>query len=269
MRIVVCVKHVPNIESERGFDSGRVVRGSEEGSLNELDEHPIEEALRILERLDEQDRAASELIVLTVGPPAAADALKRAFQLGADVGIQVTDDALAGSDYFGTAKAVAYAISKISERGPVDLVLTGMAALDGLGSVTPALVAAELGLPQLTNAAALVLDEGRARVDRVVDGVTEVLEAPLPALVSVTDHINRPRMPNFKLIMAARTKQIETWSLADIELDPSLVGHAGARISVVEAKPRPEREPVVLVTDDGAGSGGRALADFIISTELV
>lgn len=269
MRIVVCVKHVPDIESDRSFDSGRVVRGSADGSLNELDEHPIEEALRILDRLDEAEREASELIVLTVGPPAAADALKRAFQLGADVGILVSDEALAGSDYFGTAKAIAQAITKISERGQVDLVLTGMAALDGLGSVTPTLVAAELGLPQLTNAVALELTSDNARVERVVDGVTEVLEAPLPALVSVTDHINRARMPNFKLIMAARTKQIDTWTLAGLDLDPAQVGHAGARIRVLEAKPRPEREPVVLVTDDGDGSGGRALADFIINTELI
>ncbi len=269
MRIVVCVKHVPDIESDRSFDSGRVVRGSASGSLNELDEHPIEEALRILDRLDESERATSELVVLTVGPPAAADALKRAFQLGADVGILVSDDALAGSDYFGTAKAIAQAVRKVSERGPVDLVLTGMAALDGLGSVTPTLVAAELSWPQLTNAAALHLNPESARVERVVDGVTEVLEAPLPALVSVTDHINRARMPNFKLIMAARTKQIETWTLADLGLDAQLVGHAGARIRVLDAKPRPEREPVVLITDDGDGSGGRALAEFIINTELI
>lgn len=267
MRILVCVKHVPNIESERAFASGRVVRGTEDGSLNELDEHPLEEALQIIEGLDEAVRATSELIVLTVGPAESVDGVRRAFQLGADVGIHVIDEELAGSDYFGTAATISAAIRKISADHPVDLVLMGMAALDGLGSVIPALVAADLGWPQLTNAAKLTLDGSNASVERVVDGVTEHLRAPLPAVVSVSDHINKPRFPNFTLIMAARTKEITTWSLADIGIEPSGVGTSGARVEILSARPRPPRPPVQVVIDEG--SGGLALADFIISTGLV
>ena len=269
MRILVCVKHVPNIESQRAFASGRVVRGTEDGSLNELDEHPIEEALRILERLEPAEKEASEVVVLTVGPSESVDGVRRAFQLGVDAGIHITDVELSGSDYFGTASTLAGAIRKVDAETPLDLVLMGMAALDGLGSVIPALVAAELGWPQLTNASSLAIDvEGAsARIERVVDGITEELSGPLPAVVSVSDQINSPRMPNFKLIMAARTKQITTWSLADIGIAPESVGTSGARVEILAATPRPERAPVELVVDEG--SGGLALADFIIRTGLV
>ncbi|GHG56905.1 electron transfer flavoprotein subunit beta [Flavimobilis marinus] len=270
MRIVVCVKHVPNIHSDRAFADGRVVRGSADGSLNELDEHPLEEALRILEALDDDARAASEIVAVTMGPAEAVDALRRAFQLGAHTGVHVSDDALAGSDYFATARTLAAAVRRLEQDGPVDLVLAGMAALDGLGSVVPALLAAELGLPQLTNATSLTLADGAATVQREVDGVTEELRAPLPAVVSVTDHINRPRFPNIKLIMAARTKPVTTWTLADLGLEPDRVGVAAARAVVRSAEPRPEREPATVVTDDGTGdTGGRALADFIIDRGLI
>lgn len=266
-RIVVVVKHVPNIHSARAFAEGRTVRGSEDGSLNELDEHPVEEAVRILEGLEDVEREASEIIVVTVGPAEAVDALRRAYQLGATSAIHVSDDALAGSDYAGTAAALAAAVRKIAADGPIDLVLAGMAALDGLGSVVPALLAAELDLPQLTNAGSLVLDGATARIERVVDGASEVLEAPLPAVVSVNDHINRPRFPGFKLIMAARTKPVTTWSLADLGIEASRVGSAGARTRVLSAEPRPEREPVEIHVD--SGQGGEALVEFLVRRGLV
>lgn len=266
-RIVVVVKHVPNIHSARAFADGRVVRGSAEGTLNELDEHPLEEAVRIIEALDEEERAGSEIIAVTVGPAEAADALKRAFQLGVDTGIVVSDDAIAGSDYFGTAAVLAAAIRRLHAEKPVDLVLAGMAALDGLGSVVPALVAAELDWPQLTNAGSLTLTDRLARVERDIDGVSEVLEAELPVVVSVNDHINRPRFPNFALIMAARTKTPVTWSLADLDVSADLVGSAGARTRVISAAPRPEREPAEVVVDNG--DAGLALVDFLARRGLV
>ncbi|MGO1316970.1 MAG: electron transfer flavoprotein subunit beta/FixA family protein [Cellulomonadaceae bacterium] len=264
MRVVVCVKHVPSMHADRAFSGGRVVRSAEDGTLNELDEHAIEAALQIVEALPE--RAASEVIALAVGPEVSADALRRAFQLGADTGVQVTDDALAGSDYFGTAAALAAAVRRVAADGPVDLVVAGMAALDGLGSVVPALLAAELGWAQLTNAETLAVGEGRAAVQRAVDGATEILDAPLPAVVSVTDQANKPRFPTFPAMLAARSKQINRWTLADIGLAPDQVGAAAARTEVLDAAPRPPREPVELVVDEG--QGGRALAEFIIGKVL-
>lgn len=272
MRIVVAVKYVPDIHADRGFEGGRVVRRPDEGTLNELDENAVEAALRLVEALPEgEEREASEVIVVTVAGVDAAGALRKTFQMGAHRGIRVTDDAVAGSDYFGTARVLAAAVRRLDAESPVDLVLTGMAALDGLGSVIATLLAAELGLPQLALAGELAVDgaagERTATIKRELDGVDEVLAAPLPAVVSVTDHANSPRMPHFKLIMAARTKTIEEWTLADVGVDPAAVGEAGARTRVTEAVPHPPRPEVELVVD--RGEGGLALADFLIRNELV
>jgi electron transfer flavoprotein beta subunit len=267
VRIVVSVKYVPDINADRRFEDGRVVRDPAEGSLNELDENALEAALRIVEALPDDEREASEIVALTVAPTDGDLALRKAFQLGVDRGVRVTDDALAGSDYFGTAAALAAAVRRLESEGPVDLVITGMAALDGLGSVVPALLAAELGRPALTLAKKLAVESGRLTITRETDDASEELSAPLPAVLSVADTANTPRMPNFKLIMAARTKQIEAWSLADLSVDAASVGTAGARTETTSASPRPPRPEVELVQDKG--EGGTALAEFLIRNELV
>ncbi len=269
MRIVVAVKYVPEIHAEPEFVDGRLVRRPEEGTLNELDENAVEAALSIIEALPTEQQADSEVVVVTVAGPDADAALRKTFQFGAHRAVRVTDEALAGSDYFGTVRALAAAVGRLAQESPVDLVITGMASLDGLGSVVPTLLAAELGWPQLTLAGALTVDAAArtATITRELDDADEVLAAPLPAVVSVTDHANQPRMPNFKLIMAARSKKPEAWSAADLGLDPASVGAAGARTTVLSATPRPPRPDVELVVD--RGEGGRALADFLIRNELV
>lgn len=267
MRIVVLVKYVPDINAERRFADCRVVRDPAEGTLNELDENALEAALRIVEALPDAEREASEVVALTVAPPEGDLALRKSFQMGVDRGIRVSDDALAGSDYFGTTAALAAAVRRLEAEGPVDLVVTGMAALDGLGSVVPALVAAELDRPALTFAKKVAVEAGTLEVVRETDEATETLTAPLPAVLSVADTANTPRFPNFKLIMAARTKQIEAWSAADLDLDPAVVGAAGARTETTQAAPRPEKPEVELVQDKG--SGGQALAEYLIRNDLV
>lgn len=275
MRIVVTVKYVPDISTERGFAGGRVVRSAAEGTLNELDENAVEAALRLVEAERESGRIGpddGEVVVVTMAGPDGDVALRKAFQLGVDRGIRVSDDALAGSDYFGTAAVLAAAVRKLGEETPVDLVVTGMAALDGLGSVVPTLLGAELGLPTLNLAKKVELApaEGSARVltvTREIDDVTERLSAPLPAVLSVTDAANQPRFPGFKLIMAARTKEIEVWSPADLGLDAAVAGTTGARTETLSAEPRPERAEPEIVTDKG--EGGVALADFLIRNDLV
>lgn len=268
MRIVVPVKHVPDIHSDRGLTpEGRVRRGADDGTLNELDENAVEAALQIVEALDEAERATSEVVALTVGPVEADAALRKAFQIGVDTAVRLGDDALAGSDVLGTATAIAAAVRTLDAQTPVDLVITGMAALDGLGSVVTSLVAAELGLPQLTLASRLTVEHGQVEIERDLDGVTEVLTAPTPAVVSVTDHVNTPRYPNFKLIMAARTKEITVLGLADVGLAPEAVGEQAARARVLTSAPRPPRPEVELVTDKG--EGGLALADYLIRNDLV
>jgi len=261
MKIVVCVKHVPDLLGDRGFVDGRVDRSQGDSTLSELDEHAVEAALALVEA------AGGEVTVLTVGPDDADEAVRRGLQMGAHHAVHVLDDAIAGSDVFGTALVLAAAIRKVADDGPVDLVITGMAALDGLMSVVPSLLAAHLDLPQATLAAELTVADGLVRVRRDLDHMIEVLEASLPAVVSVTDQANEPRYPSFPGIMAARKIPVTTWSLADLDVDAGDVGEPGARTTVLEATPRPPRENRVLITDDG--DAGTRLAAFLADNHLL
>lgn len=256
MRIVVCVKHVPDVQSDRALgEDGRTIRGLDD-VLNELDENAVEAAVSLVEQ------HGGEVVALTMGPDDAEDAVRRALQMGADRGVHVSDDTLAGADVVATATVLAAAVRTVQADGPVDLVVTGMAALDGLTSMLPTALAAELDLPQLTLATELTVTAGRVRVRREIGDAAEVLEAPLPALVSVTDQANEPRYPAFKAIRAARKKPVDTLTLADLGL-----AAPAAATAVLSAEPRPAREQGSIVTD--SGDGGERLAQFLIESQLV
>ena len=264
MRIVVVVKHVPDIQAERTLTpDGRMDRDQGDGTLNELDENAVEAALTLAQEAD-----GGEVIAVTVGPPDAVDAVRRALQMGADEAVHVLDDAIAGSDALGTAAVLAAAVRRLGADVPVDLVLAGMAALDGLTSLVPAALAAELDLSALTLATSVEVDAaaGTVSVRRELDHADEVLRATLPALVSVSDRANEPRYPNFAGIMAARKKPVTVWTLADLGVDAATVGAAGARTRVLAAAPRPPRTDRVLVQD--SGDAGVALAAWLVENKL-
>ncbi len=261
MRVLVAVKFVPDLQSQRSFTDGLVTRVAEDGSMNELDENAVEAALQLVEA-----QGDGEVYALTVGGPDAVAAVRKALQLGATYAIHVNDGAIAGSDVFGTAAVLAAAIRKVNAEAPLDLVITGMAALDGLTSMLPTALAVELGWSQLTFASKLEVAAGEATIVRHLPDAYETVAAPLPAVVSVTDEANKPRYPNFKLIMAARTKPVTVWTLADIGVDPASVGAAASRTTVIDASPRPPRADRTIVTD--TGEAGTALADFLIGRGL-
>src|SRR5687767_10026129 len=188
MNIVVCVKYVPDAQSDRTFNESdnTTDRVGVDGLLSELDEYAVEEALKIVEA------GEGEVTVLTVGPDQAADAVKKALQMGAHKGVHVQDDAIHGSDSIATSLVLAEAVKKV---GDVDLVLTGMASTDGTMSVVPAMLAERLGLPQVTFASELAVEGQQVTIRRDGDVASETVVASLPALVSVTDQINEPRYP--------------------------------------------------------------------------
>ncbi|UER53864.1 electron transfer flavoprotein subunit beta/FixA family protein [Kineosporiaceae bacterium SCSIO 59966] len=263
MKIVVLVKHVPDAQGERTFNASdnTTDRTAVDGLLSELDEYAVEEALKL------KESAEAEVVVLTMGPADAVDAVRKSLQMGADSGVHVLDDALHGSDAPATSLVLAHAVRKIGESGPVDLVLTGMASTDGTMGVVPAMLAERLGLPQVTYASELTVGDGTVTIRRDGDASTQVVEASLPAVVSVTDQINEPRYPSFKGIMAAKKKPVETWSLADLGLDPSQVGLAAAWTKVESFTARPPRTQGEVVTDEG--DGGVKLAEFLVSRKFV
>ena len=259
MKIVVCVKYVPDAQGDRRFaDDGTVDRAGTDGILSELDEYAVEEALKVAEADGD-----STVTALTVGPDGATDALRKALQMGATDAVHVTDDALHGTDALGTSLVLAKALAKL---GP-DLVLTGMASTDGGMSVVPAMVAERLGLPQVTFAGSLTVDGGSVRIERDGDTSTEVVEASLPALVSVTDQINDPRYPSFKGIMAAKKKPVQTKALADLGIDAGTVGLASATTRVLDFAGRPPKGEGVKVPDEG--DGAQQLVDFLAGQKII
>ncbi|GAB3435100.1 electron transfer flavoprotein subunit beta/FixA family protein [Phycicoccus ginsengisoli] len=262
MNIVVCVKYVPDAQSDRTFNESdnTTDRVGVDGLLSELDEYAVEEALKIVEA------GEGEVTVVTVGPDQAADALKKALQMGADKAVHVKDDAIHGSDAPATSLVLAEAVKKITGGSP-ELVLTGMASTDGTMSVVPAMLAERLGLPQVTFASELTVDGSSLTIRRDGDAASETITASLPALVSVTDQINEPRYPSFKGIMAAKKKPLEEWSLADLGVDASQVGLDAAWTRVESFTKRPPREQGQIVTDEG--DGGAKLAEFLSAQKFV
>ena len=262
MNIVVCVKYVPDAQGDRHFEPDHTTdRVGVDGLLSELDEYAVEEALKIVEA------GEGEVTVLTMGPDDAVGAVKKSLQMGAHKGVHVCDEAIAGSDAVATSLVLAEAVRKIGEESPVDLVLTGLASTDGSMSVVPAMLAERLGLPQVTFASELSVEAGSVRIRRDSETASETVESSLPAVVSVTDQINEPRYPSFKGIMAAKKKPVETWSLADLGLDPSQVGLAAAWTKVESFTARPPRTQGEVVTDEG--DGGVKLAEFLVSRKFV
>ncbi|WP_116950636.1 electron transfer flavoprotein subunit beta/FixA family protein [Jiangella endophytica] len=260
MRIVTLVKYVPDATAYRSFAADNTTdRAGVDGLLSELDEYAVEEALKIAEAGD-----GVEVVALTVGPAGADAALKKALQMGAGAAVHVVDDALHGSDALATARVLAAAIGKI---GSVDLVLTGMASTDGGMSVVPAMLAELLRWAQVGFVGELSVSGSLVTARRDGDTASETIEAGLPAIVAVTDQINEPRYPSFKGIMAAKKKPVQTWGLADLDLDPATVGLGAAWSVVREVVKRPERAAGMVVTDEG--DGGVRLAEFLADQKFI
>jgi electron transfer flavoprotein beta subunit len=260
MNIVVCVKYVPDAQSDRTFNvsDNTTDRVGVDGLLSELDEYAVEAALKLVEA------GEGEVTVVTIGPDQAADALKKALQMGADKAVHVSDEAIHGSDAVATSLVLAEAIKKV---GQPDLVLTGMASTDGTMSVVPAMLAERLGLPQVTFASELAVEGGQVTIRRDGDAASETIVASLPALVSVTDQINEPRYPSFKGIMAAKKKPVENWGLAELGVDASQVGLDAAWTKVASFTKRPPREKGQIITDEG--DGGSKLAEFLSAQKFI
>jgi electron transfer flavoprotein beta subunit len=265
MNIVVCIKYVPDAQAELTFNESdnTTNRLGVDGLLSELDEYAVEAGLKLVEAA-EGGVAENTVTVLTVGPDRAADAVKKALQMGAHACVHVNDEAIHGSDAAATSLILAEAVKKI---GSPDLILTGMASTDGTMGVVPAMLAERLGLPQVTLASELTVEGGAVTIRRDGDVASVTITASLPALVSVTDQINEPRYPSFKGIMAAKKKPVQTWALADLGIDPALVGLAAAWTTVDSFAKRPPRAKGQIVTDEG--EGGTELAKFLTAQKFV
>ncbi|MEY3165516.1 MAG: hypothetical protein RLZZ291_33, partial [Actinomycetota bacterium] len=266
MKIAICVKQVPDSWAEKKMVNGVLDRESVDAVLNDLDEYAIEEALRIVEPLNEGKESPEHTITLiSMGPDRATEAIRKGLSMGADDAVLVTDAALAGSDAIATSKVLA----EVIKSGGFDLVFCGTESTDARMSVVPAMLAERLGWAQLTFAGSVKVDGAAKRVEiaRMTESGVENMSASFPCVISVIEKINEPRYPSFKGIMAAKKKTIASKSLADISISANEVGSAGAWSVVESAQARPPREKGVKIED--SGDAGTKLADYLAEKRLV
>jgi electron transfer flavoprotein beta subunit len=259
MNIVVCVKQVPDTWSERTLKASdsTLDRDAADAIINEVDEFAIEEGLRIAEAHE------GAVTIFSMGPGRAAESIRKALSMGADQAVHLVDDALAGSDVVGTSAAMAHVLGRIG----FDLVILGCESTDARTGVIPAMLAERLGVPQLSYASSVEIDGSKITISRLADYGYDRVEATLPAVVSVVEKINEPRYPSFKGIMAAKKKLVQTWSLADVDLDAGQVGLANAASEVVTFAQRPPRQAGTVVQDEG--DGGSQAAEFLASRKFI
>jgi electron transfer flavoprotein beta subunit len=253
LKIAVCVKAVPSATTRRRIDPGtKRLDRSGDTELNEFDLHALEEAIRIREG----GADVEEIVAVCMGPPGAQRPLAKALALGADRAVLLSDDALAGSDIAGTA----YALATVLERQGAELVILGQQAADADCYVMAAAVADHLRRPLVTQVAELRLADGTIRAKRQAEHGYDVIEAPLPAVISVSDAINTARLPSIKAIMGAKRKPFETVSASEAGIDTARVGEGGARSIVRAVSPPPEKAAGERVEDSGGDSAERIVA---------
>jgi len=259
MNIVVLMKQVPDTEGDRKLDpsDNTVDRSAVDPVINYIDEFAIEEGLRL------KEAHGGEVTILTVGPERATESIRKALSMGADKAVHVLDEALHGSDAISTAKTLAKTLQSLEW----DVAIAGSEATDARGAVVPAMLAEVLGVPQLTQARKVTVDGDSVTIERLTDTGYETVQGNTPAVVSVVEKINDPRYPSFKGIMAAKSKPVETKSLADLGLDTGEVGLAGAHTAVVSFENAPPRAAGQVVKDEG--DGGAKIAEYLASKKLI
>ncbi len=243
MNVAVCVKQIPDTADPPALDpqDHTLVR---EGKLimDESDGYGVEMGLQLVEA-----DGGGEVSLLSMAPNGERSGLRNALAVGAAKAILVSDPVLAGSDALGTAKVLAAAIRRL---GP-DLVLAGTESSDGYTGTTPVQVAELLDWPSVSFAKHIEISDGLLRVQRQTEAGYEEVSCPLPAVVTVTAGVVEPRYPSFKGLAAAKSKPVEELTVADLGLDPSQVGFAGARQQVISVEASEARKAGEIVVDAG------------------
>ena len=252
MKVAVCVKEVPESTAPRRIDPSTMrLDRSGEGTLNPWDLSAVEEGLRLVEA------GGGEVVCVSMGPERAGTSLRKALAMGADRSVLVADEAAAGSDLVATSRVLAKAL----EREGADLVLFGQQSADSDGAVLWAAVAERLRLPLISQAATLEVADGKARVKRQTEHGYDLIEAPLPCVVAVSDAINEPRYPSLKGIMGAKKKPQDVLALGDLGLTADEVGAGGSGTVVHGLNPPPPHGETIVIEDDG--SGAERIVDYL------
>jgi electron transfer flavoprotein beta subunit len=243
-QIIVCIKQVPetgNIKIDPKTNT--LIREGASAIINPFDQNAIEAGVELREKY------GGEVVVITMGPPQAEEALKEAISLGADSGYLITDRLFAGSDTLATAWTLSRAIRKI---GDFDLIICGKQAIDGDTAQTGPELAEMLGIPHISYVSApLDVDGKMIIVKRELEDGIEKIEVRLPALITVTKEANEPRMPSLKRKMLAKKAEIPKLSATDIDIEPNLCGLSGSATQVIKIFAPPKREGTCILSGTG------------------
>lgn len=227
MNIIVCIKQVPETTEVRiNPETNTLMREGVKAIINPFDMYAIEEAVRLKERF------GGKISVITMGPPQADSALREAISMGADEGYLVCDRAFAGSDTWATSYTLAGAIKKL---GAFDLIICGKQASDGDTAQVGPGISTHLNIPQVTYVKKVEEATDKSmRLERMLEEGYEIIETPLPALLTVVKEINEPRIPSLKGLMRAKSAKITIFTQKELDLDPQQIGLCGSPTQVVK-----------------------------------
>ncbi len=252
MKIAVCLKQVPGTASVKmDPETKRLLRESAAAVVNPFDYYALEEALRLKER-----HPGVEVVVISMGPPKAAESLREALAFGADKAVLLSDRRFAGSDTWATSYALALAIRKI---GGVGLVLCGRQAVDGDTAQVPPGIAAHLSWSQAACAASVELSGETLKVRRMASSGYELCELRLPGVISTVKELNEPRVPRLSGWLKAGAAEVEVWDAAALEADPALLGLNGSPTRVVKTFAPPSRKGSTRLVEGSPESAARAI----------
>lgn len=243
MNVVVCVKQIPDPADPGALTSDHTLKRDGKLILDESDTYGVEMALQLVDKAGD-----GEVTLVSMAPNGEVAGLRQALAMGAAKAILVSDDALAGTGALDTAKVLAAAIGRAEG---FDLVLAATESSDGYTGTLPEQLAALLDLPSITFAKEVDIADGTVKVRRQTEAGYDQVESPLPAVVSVTAGVVEPRYPSFKGIMAAKSKSLDSVTVADLGIDAALVGWSGAGQEIVDVAAAPEREAGEVIEDDG------------------
>jgi electron transfer flavoprotein beta subunit len=243
MNVLVCVKQIPDPATPGELTAEHTLKREGKLILDESDSFGVEMALQLVDKA-----GGGEVTLVSIAPNDEVSGLRTALAMGAAKAVLVSDPSLVGSDSLSTAKVIAKAVERV---GDVDLLLTATESTDGYTGTIPGQVAELLDWPSLTFAKEVTIADGKVTIQRQTEAGYDVVEASLPAVVSVTAGVVEPRYPSFKGIMAAKNKPVDAVKPADLGLADDQVGWAGARQKITSVEQAPERQAGEKIEDDG------------------
>lgn len=261
MEIIVCVKQVPDTtEVKIDPKTNSLIRQGVPSIVNPFDKHAVEAALQL------RDSQGGKVTVLSMGPPQAKEALKECLAMGADEAVLVSDRSFGGADTLATSYTLSAAVRAI---GSFDVIICGRQSIDGDTAQVGPELAEHLGIPQITCAAAIDVEQDKIRVKREKEDSYEVVEGSMPILVTVVKSINDPRRPSIKSLMKANRKTIAVWTADDFAIDSKRIGLAGSPTQVKRIFTPKSRTRGEIIQAENAAEAAASLVKKLFDAKIV